>query len=55
MDNTNEEKKDVNVTTSEEQTVNLNFRIIFKPQGSYDEHDLSTITDCIIIDIEDYH
>lgn len=30
MDNTNEEKKDVNVTTSEEQTVNLNFRIIFK-------------------------
>ena len=35
--------------------ISRNFRIIIKPQGSYDEHDLNTITDCLIIDIEDYH
>ena len=30
MENLNEEKKEINVTTRDEQTVNLNFRIIFK-------------------------
>lgn len=30
MENLSEEKKEINVTTSDEQTVNLKFRIIFK-------------------------
>ncbi len=30
MENQNEVKKEINVATSDEQTVNLNFRIIFK-------------------------
>lgn len=35
--------------------VSRNYRIIVQPEGEYDEHDLNTIKEIIIIDIDDYH
>ncbi|MBN2796524.1 MAG: plasmid maintenance system killer protein [Clostridia bacterium] len=32
-----------------------NFRIILKPIGSFEIHDLSTIKEVMIIDLRDYH
>lgn len=32
-----------------------NFRIIIQPVGNYDINDLTTITEILIVDLEDYH
>jgi proteic killer suppression protein len=35
--------------------ISPNFRIVFKPQGTFDVNNLTTITELYIICIEDYH